>query len=426
MDKNEAEKVALFRYGLIARAIHEEGRGQMKYFGEIAKKEYLVPGKPKKKSYGVSTLKLWLHLYRKNGIESLYPSTRNDAGTTKKIAAAVQAKIKELIEDFPNISGAGIYRTLIKQGVITKYDFTEATLRNYISVNSLREKKGSGPGRRKFEMPKVNMLWTADFLHGPYIKDSYDHGKKKKTYLCGIIDDHSRLIVGGRFFFHEDSLALATVIKAAILQYGLPQKLYCDNGAVFSTSYLNLACARTGIALIHSKPYDSPSRGKIERFFRTVRQMFLVKIGKYTHKSLEILNADFRDWLHDEYHLKKHSSIKQPPKERFLKSIPSTDIKRIAEHELNRSFYQSYTRKVRNDSTVSINGIQYELPLQLIGSKVELRAPLDKPKELTLFIDNEPECGVEPVNPIENAQKPHTSIHFSDYEKGKDDDTYPF
>lgn len=426
MDKNEAEKVALFRYGLIAPAIHEEGRGQMKYFRHVASKEYQVPGRDKKKSYCISTLKLWLYLYRKNGIESLYPSTRNDAGTTKKIEITVQAKIKELIENFPNISGAGIYRALIKQGIITKYDFTEATLRNYILVNSLRERKGNGPGRRKFEMPQINMLWIADFLHGPYIKDSYDHGKNKKTYLCGIIDDHSRLIVGGRFFFAEDSLALAAVIKDAILQYGLPQKLYCDNGSVFSTGYLSLACARTGIALIHSKPYDSPSRGKIERFFRTVRQMFFAQLEQQSLESLEKLNSDFKDWLHNEYHLKEHSSTGQSPKDRFIKSINVTAIKRISEHELNLSFYQSYTRKVRNDSTVSINRKLYELPLQCIGSTVELRSPLDRPCDLTLFIDNEPICGVPLVNPVENAQKPHTSIHFSDYEKGKDNDTYPF
>jgi putative transposase len=95
-------------------------------------------------------------------------------------------------------------------------------------------------------------------LHGPYIPNGR---KKHKVFLIAAIDDHSRMIVGSRFFFRENSICLEMVFKEAIMHFGLPKAFYCDNGSMFSSSHLQLACARLGVALIHSRPYDSPSRG---------------------------------------------------------------------------------------------------------------------------------------------------------------------
>ncbi|MEI7934933.1 MAG: DDE-type integrase/transposase/recombinase [Chlorobiaceae bacterium] len=421
MDKQQAEKVAIFRYGLIAPIIHEQGQRQMAYFRDVATRTIQNP-MSKTVSYSVSTLKGWLREYRQGGINALYPSTRKDAGISKKIDPVVSAAIKTMIDTLPGISASALYRALVKQGTIDKTMFTEVTLRNYIRRNDLRTPALSSVGRRKFEMPAINMLWTMDFLHGPHVRDCADHNRKKKVYLCAIIDDHSRLIVGAQFAFAENSFALATVIKSAILQYGLPQKLYCDNGAAFSTGYLQLACARTGIALLHSKPYDSPSRGKIERFFRTVRQMFLSVLVPEALTSLDAMNTCFKAWL-DEYHLTIHSGTDQAPKARFMKSLDHQSIRRIAEHELDQSFYYSVERHVKKDSTVSINRCLFEVPPAYIGQKVELRSPLDHASALTLFIDGKPICAINPVNLIENSQKPYTGIHFSKEDESHDTDS---
>ena len=442
MDKQQAEKVAIFRYGLIAPIIHEQGQRQMAYFRDVATRTIQSPMESKTVSYSVSTLKGWLRQYRQGGVNALYPSTRKDAGISKKIDPVVSDAIKAMIETLPGISASALYRALVKQGTIDKTMFTEVTLRNYIRGNDLRAPVSGSVGRRKFEMPAINMLWTMDFLHGPHVRDcacigrTYkrksfhgphvrdcaDHNRKKKVYLCAIIDDHSRLIVGAQFAFAENSFALATVIKSAILQYGLPQKLYCDNGAAFSTGYLQLACARTGIALLHSKPYDSPSRGKIERFFRTVRQMFLSVLAPEALTSLDAMNTCFKAWL-DEYHLNIHSGTDQAPKDRFMKSLDHQSIRRISEHELDQSFYYSVERHVKKDATVSINRCLFEVPPAYIGQKVELRSPLDHASALTLFIDGKPICAINPVNLIENSQKPYTGIHFSKEDESHDTDS---
>ncbi len=420
MNKKLADEIALFRYSLIAAVLHDQSRGQRRYFREISKKQFKVPGRQEKKAFSVSCLKTWLRLYRTGGIDALYPSTRSDAGTSKKISLELAEKIRKVIADYPYLSCAGIYQLLVRTGEITKFDFTEATLRNYISKNSLKTKNSQGVARKKFEMPAVNMLWVADFMHGPYLIDTTDHNRKKKTYLCAIIDDHSRLIVGARFFFAENSLSLATVLKAAILQHGICQKFYCDNGSVFSTSYLNLACARVGIALVHSKAYDSPSRGKIERAFRTVKSMFLAALKLDNIKSIDSLNEHFTNWLSQAYHQRIHGGTTQKPLERFLTSLSHTTVKRIAEHELDRAFYGSFERLVKNDSTISYQSKSYEAPPEYIGYKVEIRFPLDKPEQLTLYHDNQPISELKLVNLTENAQKPYTAIHFNKNLKGED------
>ncbi len=412
MEEKKSKAVALFRYGVIAPILNDDNASKLKYFKEMSQKELKVPNSEKRKKYCVSTFKEWYRKYKNGGLDALHQTVRSDKGISKKIDEKIHSEIKTRIDKFPYLSASGIHRMLIKEGVVNKFDFTENTLRTYINVNNLRKGEKTIVGRKKFEAPAINILWIADFMHCYSIKDSNDHNRKKKTYLCGIIDDHSRLLVGGGFFFNENSIALATTLKRTILQYGIVKKFYCDNGAVFSTQYLQEACARVRIALIHSRPYDSPSRGKIERFFGTVRRMFLPITNFNEIKCLEELNDRFCKWIDQEYHKNTHSGIKDTPKNKYLLSLAQNKIHRISETELDIAFYKAFTRKVKNDSTISIEGKLYEVPPEYIASKLEFRSPLDKPKDLSLFIKGKPVCKIKPVNTTENFEKPYTGIHF--------------
>jgi transposase InsO family protein len=420
MDQEQAKKVALFRYGVIAPVLNDDQKCREKHFKEMSQLKLSVPGVEVKKNYSISSFKEWFHRYKNGGLDALYPSIRSDKGHSKKISDIIHTEITKRIEDYPYLSASGIYRMLVKENKITKNDFTENTLRNYIRINQLKDPSKEIVGRKKFESPAINILWISDFMHCYPVADPESKNKKKKTYLCAIIDDHSRLIVGANFFYNENSFALGATFKNAILQYGLPGKFYCDNGAVFSTHYLQEACARTGVALIHSKPYDSPSRGKIERFFRSIRQMFLPVVDFKNLKSIDELNKTFQKWLEDEYHLKSHNGIKDLPRNKYQTSLSHSKIRRLSEEELNLAFYKGYIRKVKNDSTVSINGKLYEVPPEYIKEKHEFRSPLDRPMELSLFINGKPICQIRSVNLIENFEKPHTNIHFNDTLKNED------
>ncbi|MEW5950254.1 MAG: DDE-type integrase/transposase/recombinase, partial [Thermodesulfobacteriota bacterium] len=279
-DKREQDKqdIALFRYRLIAPVLNESGICQMEYFRQMSQKEFEVPHLGKKR-YKVGTLKSWLRDYRSSGFDALKPKVRSDRGSSRKIDEELAKIIKERVNAFAHLSSAAIYRLLISEGDIKADWIGEATLRKYIKDNQLKTAARPVVERKKFEKEHINELWISDCLHGPCL---VHEKRKRQVFLICIIDDHSRCIVGGRFFFHENSVSLEAVLKEAINRFGLPKVFYCDNGSMFVSSHLQLACARLGIALVHSKPYDSPSRGKIERFNRTVREKFLPLIDAET------------------------------------------------------------------------------------------------------------------------------------------------
>lgn len=338
-------------------------------------------------------------------MDGLKPSFRAD----RKIDNEIQNRIIDICNSRNLKTVSNLYRHLLQEKIITSDLFTEVTLRNFMKVNNIQFMKEEKQPRKSFEVPHINMLWTADFMHGPYVRQ----GKQKlKTYLCAIIDDHSRIITGARFFLKESSLSLQKTLKSAVMTYGIPGKFYCDNGKVFVSGYIHLVCARLGIALIHSRPYDSPSRGKIERYYRTVRDMFLPFLIYDEYLTIEILNQQFTAWLHD-YHHQIHRGIKQSPMDRYLNDLPDVRRKEISVHEADAYFYHSVARTVKNDCTIVFRKTEYEVPPGYLGKKIEIRFPLDNPDKLSLFENNKQ---IHALTKLDKHLNSENTIRYSDEE----------
>jgi putative transposase len=401
------DQIAVFKYGLIAPVINDQVINKTNFFKKTVTQKYLMPGQEKPRKFSWVTLKKWLHLYRKHGLDGLKPSFRADRGTSRKIDNDTQDRIIHICESRNLKTVSNLYRHLLQEKIITADMFTEVTLRNFMKANNIQFMKEPKQPRKSFEVPHINILWTADFMHGPYVRDGK---QKRKTYLCAIIDDHSRVITGARFFIRESSLSLQKTLKAAVLTYGVPHKFYCDNGKVFVSGYIHLVCAKLGIALIHSKPYDSPSRGKIERYFRTVRDMFLPFLVFDDDLTLGALNEQFTAWL-QEYHHRVHSGTKQPPMDRYLSDLPNVKRREIALHEADSYFYHSVQRTVRNDCTIVFRNREYEVPAKYMGNKIELRFPLDNPEKLSLFENN---VQIHTLTKLDKHLNSENTIRYSD------------
>jgi transposase InsO family protein len=409
MSDKRSEELALFKYRIIAEVLNNTGKWQMKHFKKMANQEHDVPYCGKKK-YKAATFKAWLRAYRIGGFDALKPKTRSDKGGSRKIDEKLGKIIKEKVKSYQFLSSAGIYRLLISEGDISSNQIGEGAFRKYIKDNKLKVLAVEPKARKKFEKQNINELWIADCMHGPYI---INKGKKQRVFLISVIDDCSRVIVGSKFFFHENSISLELVLKEGISKFGLPQNLYTDNGAIFVSSHLQLACARLGIALIHSKPYDSPSRGKIERFFRTVREKFLPLTRLSEIASIEDLNRDFLRWLDKEYQKQFHHGIGTKPMDKWIDKQKDTAIKRVSSAELNIAFYITLKRKVKNDATISVNNILYEVPARFMGKIIEIRYPADKKEELRIYENDKPICLLNKVNLQENASPPSWEIKFN-------------
>ncbi|MDP2212198.1 MAG: DDE-type integrase/transposase/recombinase [Candidatus Aquicultor sp.] len=280
---------------------------------------------------------------------------------------------------------------------------SERTIRRHLGKRGATFSELKGTARRaygRFEKATPNEMWVGDVLHGPKIPDPKNPSKVKKTYLFCFIDDYSRIVPHGEFFFDETLPRLERSLRVGIEKRGLPKALYVDNGAVFISNQLDLICARLGIKRILSTPGEPAGRGKIERFFRHVRQRFLVEVEVEGVATLAELNRSFISWVEVDYHHRVHSETKQTPLERFTDSftphVPNPQT-------LYQAFLWEEERGVTKTALVSLAGNRYEVDSHLVGRKVTLRFdPFDLSRIEVFFRD-------EPFG----TAKPHTLKAFT-------------
>jgi len=369
MDEEAKRKVAQFRFGVIHDLIGDRklSRGERKRL--LMDKSACIWEIPySERSYiSTSTILCWVRRYEKGGrrIESLYPETRNDRGRPRSldgetILALVELKRQLKGASLPVVLREAKLRKILHPGIKVH----PATIYRLFKQRGLMKREAVAEDRRRFEAELPNDIWQSDCMHGPRI---LVEGKERKAYLFAFIDDMSRLICHAKFFLNEGVESYTASLSVALAKRGLPRKLYVDNGPAFRSHLLAHATASLGIALIHSTPYQPQGRGKIERFFRTLRMQFLSTCPEGL--SLEALNEALNRWLDEHYNITVHSSTRQTPLSRYLKHA---HLLREAPKDLNDYFRLRIARKVDRDRTVSLNGRLYEAPIPLIGKTITL------------------------------------------------------
>jgi len=341
-----ARAVALFRYQLIREpadpAHSTRQRGRM--VRELADREHPGPfGQPMRVSR--QTLDRWISAWRSGGFDALIPPARQvlprTAGEVLEMAAALK-------RENPARTGAQIARILHRH---LGWAPSESTVRRHLARLELTGPKPAVTVFGRFEANHPNELWLGDALHGPVIAG-------RKTYLFAFVDDHSRLLVGHRFGFAEDTVRLAAALRPALASRGVPGGVYVDNGSAYVDSWLLRACAKLGIKLVHSTPGRPQGRGKIERLFRTVREQFLVELATPGSDTLVpdllSLNRLFTAWTETVYHRTVHSETGQTPLQRWHAADPPTIPTAAA---LREAFLWEATRTVTKTATVSLHAI---------------------------------------------------------------------
>jgi transposase InsO family protein len=411
MEKEIRERIALKRYQIISPVLAEPARAQNEYFRKQAEREHEFP-RYGLRQLSVSTMKGWLRKYRRHGFEALKPKSRSDGGRPKRLNPETLKVIEIKCKASPYYSVQKLYEQLRDQGLLGDPPVHYNTLLRVVKSQGWLPPKARTDQRKAYEVENVNDLWLCDFMHGPKVKTA---NRSHKAILCAVLDDHSRMVVGHAFSASETIGSLTLVLKEAFLGYGIPRRLYVDNGPSFSSELLTRSCALAGISLIHSKPYDSPSRGKVERLFRTVRERFLCGIQEGI--SLQELNEAFWLWLQEDYHHKLHGGIGERPIDRYNASIARVSIRRLSKAELDEIFLIRHERVVNNDATISFKGAVYEVPAAYIRQRIEIRHPVDDPQELYLYDNDVRVTRIKLVDKKENArtfrpQKVPTNLSF--------------
>ena len=376
MEQSQRDKaknqIALFRYGLISSLVNDtfEDRSKEDYYRRMASVVHTLNGKEIK--LRASTIKNWYINYKKLGYDGLIPKSRTDLNTSRKLSLEAQQKIIDYKKKFPHISGTLIYQKLIEDGYINEFNVSKSTVLKFIRDNYLLFGDVGKIDRRAFEMEFANQMWDADTSHGPYL--TIDN-KKIKTYLIALIDDASRLITNAKFFFEDNAINFQNTFKEGLKKYGIPKKIFLDNGKTYKNEQLSIICANCGMELIYTKPFSPQSKAKIERWFHTMKETWMRGINWTDINGIDELNNMLNDFV-NEYNNKVHSSLSNngvniSPKQRWF--MDQDKIKKIDNNQIDEYFLHTAYPTIRSDSIARIKKIEYEVPTKYIGKKITVK-----------------------------------------------------
>lgn len=382
--KHNAE-VAQFRFALIAPVIQGlyPDASATAYYKRVTASPLTLPD-GSTVTYSYKTLEKWKSQYSIGGLDALMPGTRSDKGIPRALNEDAIAEIYRIKEEHPRMNATQIYTHLVRESFIPATVSVDSVQR-FIRHNDLKSARDPNLRDRKaFEEDEFGKIWQADTCYLPHITED---GTSKRVYCIMIIDDHSRLLVGGELFYNDNACNFQKVLKDAIATYGIPDKLYVDNGCSYSNAQLSMICVSLGILLLHTRVRDGASKGKVERHFRTLKERWLYTLDINKITSLSQFNVMLKDYMRD-YNTTFHRGIDTIPLERYQ---ASKDHPRQPESRqwLDDCFYNRITRKVRKDSTISIDRVCYDVPMQFISAKVDVRYLPDDMTSAYILFDGE-------------------------------------
>ena len=382
--KHNAE-VAQFRFALIAPVIQGlyPDASATAYYKRVTASPLTLPD-GSTVTYSYKTLEKWKSQYSIGGLDALMPGTRSDKGIPRALNEDAIAEIYRIKEEHPRMNATQIYTHLVRESFIPATVSVDSVQR-FIRHNDLKSARDPNLRDRKaFEEDEFGKIWQADTCYLPHITED---GTSRRVYCIMIIDDHSRLLVGGELFYNDNACNFQKVLKDAIATYGIPDKLYVDNGCSYSNAQLSMICVSLGILLLHTRIRDGASKGKVERHFRTLKERWLYTLDMESIQSLAQFNGMLKDYMRD-YNTTFHRGIDTIPLERYQ---ASKDHPRKPESRqwLDDCFYNRITRKVRKDSTISIDKVCYDVPMQFISAKVDVRYLPDDMTSAYILFDGE-------------------------------------
>lgn len=377
MNDETRQKIALFRYGIIAPVVsgtYDEGKSIKGFFRDAAGKVYTNPSGEETK-VSASTLERWYYAYNKGGFDALIPMRRCDTGKSRKIDEDIMEQIRFLKKEYPRIPATLIHQKLLDNGTINKGDISLSTVNRFVNQLKIESNYTNNKDMRRYERAHINEVWCGDTSFGPYLKID---GKKKRTYIIALLDDASRYIIGIDIFFNDNFVNLMSVLKTAVTRYGKPKILNFDNGSSYKNKQIELLAARIGTTISYCAPYTPTSKAKIERWFKTMKDQWMSQLNMNDYSSIDQLRETLLTYVNN-YNQTVHSSLNGLcPQDRFFNE--SYLIKRLSEEQLDTSFLLEYERRVSADNVVMIDEVEYEVPYRYSKQKITLRYSPDLSK----------------------------------------------
>lgn len=356
------------------------------------------------------TIQTWYSRYQKHGVTVMENKTRSDKGKVRKVPLEEVAEAVRKVR--PKAHGktptlALLYRLCIEEGLLTRFQIAPNTFRRVVKQYELLKPDAecSNKLRLAFAKAHANEMWQADTLYGPFVKIN---GVPVQTRLIAFLDDASRVCCHGQFFPTENVDTLIESLRAAFYKRGVPHALYVDNGSIYTSKEIIQICARVGCLLHHTPVRDGAAKGKIERYFRTVRDQFLARALDLS--SLEALNRQFTLWVEEDYNARLHSVLGMSPLDRY--ALDRGRVRFLPPNEANDElFFVEEERHVRADNTFAFKSLRWEAPRHLPDRTIHLRFQRSQATaRVVVYYQGERMGEARLLDAIANDRKPSTSI----------------
>jgi len=407
--KDHAEAVALFRAQVIGPLTARDlGHGELaEELRALSERRFRPPWLDHSRTYAPATLERWYYAYRAGGLAALKPARRSDRGYAQALTEEQRTLILEIAKERPEVSVSVLVRTLVADGRLGEGEVSEPTIRRLLldaGLSRQARRQLTRGARRRWQAEAPDALWHADVCHGRNL--SID-GRSIPVRVHALLDDASRFIVGIRAFSTEREVDMLELMVQALRQSGPPRTLYLDNGATYRGEALHLACERLGIRVVHAAPYDPQARGKMERFWRTLREGCLDHLGACN--TLHHVQVRLLAFIGQHYHAAPHSGlVGRCPADVYAND--GEPMEPLQDEELWHALTVRAKRRVRGDGTLSVGGIDWEVDAgHLAGSKVVVARTLFDPKAPPWIETEERTYPLAPVDPLANATRPKTS-----------------
>jgi putative transposase len=352
------------------------------------------------------TIQTWYSRYQQHGVTVMQPKPRSDKGKRRKVV--IEDVLEAIGKVQPKVHGktatrALLYRLCIEAGLLTRSQIAPNTFSRLVNQFEMLkpDRDSTNKHRLAFAKAHANEMWQADTLYGPHVKLN---GTPVQTRLIAFLDDASRVCCHGQFFPAENVDALIESFRAAFYKRGVPHALYVDNGSIYSSKEILQICARVGCLLHHTPVRDGAAKGKIERFFRTVRDQFLAR--DLALSSLDTLNRQFTQWVEEQYNAQVHSILGMSPLDRY--ALDRKWVRFLPPNEANDElFFVEEERHVRADNTFSFKSLRFEAPRHLPDRTIHLRFQRSQPvSRVVVYYKGERMGEARLLDAIANDRKP--------------------
>lgn len=364
-DDDPRQKLALARYQIISAYLAlDPKRGQKRpLLEQLASKTWPGPGGAEMQPTA-ETIRGWIRRYRTGGLDALFDKPRKKAGV-QVLSQGEIALCAQMKREVPERSLDRIIGILEDAGRIERGRIRRSTLHRALAPLGLTARQLKKPDLAdldRWEAAFPGDLWQSDMRSGPYLPDPFRPGKTRQAWLYAFLDDHSRLLLHGRFSFREHLPALELVFRRCIQKWGLPRRVYYDNGQVYRSHHMKHICATLGIAApIFTKPRRPEGHGKIEALNRLIKNAFVAEVRASRIRTLDELNEAFLAWADLEYNRRPHSEIGEPPIERWKRGAAHA---RYADDEkLRQAFLWREHRSPDKAGVFTLLGQRYQTTL---------------------------------------------------------------